>query len=51
MRRIALRLLRARHDGHAAAPPMTPMNSRRRISAPRLRTRHRIGLNEYFDRG
>ena len=26
------------------------MNSRRRISAPKLRGQHCIGLNEYFDR-
>ena len=30
--------------GHTA-PPKTPMKSRRLMSAPRLRTRHRIGSN------
>ena len=39
-------------SGHAAAaPPRTPRNSRRLMSAPRLRRRHRSGSNEYFDRG
>ena len=38
-------------SGHAAAaPPRTPRNSRRLMSAPRLRRRHRIGSNECFDR-
>ena len=38
--------------GHvAAAPPTSVMNSRRRISAPWLRTRHRNGSNEHFHRG
>jgi len=27
------------------------MNSRRRMSDPKLRRRHLIGSNEYFDRG
>ena len=35
----------------AAAPPRSVMNSRRRISAPKLRGQHCIGSNEYFDRG
>ena len=48
----ALALLRARGERpNAAAPPRTPRNSRRLMSAPRLRTRHRIGSNEHFDRG
>ena len=38
-------------SGHAAAPPRRLMNSRRRISAPKLRGQHCIGSNEYFDRG
>src|ERR1700736_4638672 len=37
-------------SGHADAPPRRLMNSRRRISAPKLRGQHCIGLNEYFDR-
>ena len=38
-------------SGHAAAaPPRRVMNSRRRISAPKLRGQHCIGSNEYFDR-
>ena len=38
-------------SGHAAAaPPRRLMNSRRRISAPKLRGQHCIGSNEYFDR-
>ena len=38
-------------SGHAAAaPPRRRMNSRRRISAPKLRGQHCIGSNEYFDR-
>ena len=38
-------------SGHAAAaPPRRLMNSRRRISAPKLRGRHCIGSNGYFDR-
>ena len=35
----------------AALPPRTPKKSRRLMSAPRLRRRHRIGSNECFDRG
>ena len=39
-------------SGHAtAAPPSSAMNSRRRISAPKLRSQHCIGSNEYLDRG
>ena len=39
-------------SGHAtAAPPRTPRNSRRRMSASLLRTRHRNGSNEHFHRG
>ena len=39
-------------SGHAAAaPPRSVMNSRRRMSAPKLRRQHLIGSNEYFDRG
>jgi hypothetical protein len=37
-------------SGHAAAPPRRLMNSRRRISAPKLRGQHCIGSSEYFDR-
>src|ERR1700730_175002 len=37
-------------SGHADAPPRRLMNSRRRISVPKLRGQHCIGLNEYFDR-
>jgi hypothetical protein len=37
-------------SGHAATPPRRLMNSRRRISAPKLRDQHCIGSNEYFDR-
>ena len=45
------RLLRARRERpRAAAPPRRVMNSRRRISAPKLRGQHCIGSNEYFDR-
>ena len=44
----------AAQSGHAAVPPspvISPaINSRRRMLAPRLRTRHRIGLNDCFDR-
>ena len=37
--------------GHAAtAPPRRLVNSRRRISAPKLRGQHCIGSEEYFDR-
>ncbi len=32
-----------------AAPPRSVMNSRRCMSAPKLRRRHPIGLIEYFD--
>jgi hypothetical protein len=35
----------------AAAPPRSVMNSRRLMFAPKLRRRHRIGLNEDTDRG
>ena len=39
-------------SGHAAAaPPRSVMNSRRCMSAPKLRRRHLSGSNEYFDRG
>jgi hypothetical protein len=39
-------------SGHAtAAPPKSVMNSRRCMSAPKLRRQHCIGSNEYFDRG
>jgi hypothetical protein len=39
-------------NGHVAAAPLrSVMNSRRRISAPKLRRQHCIGSNEYFDRG
>ena len=38
-------------SGIAAAPPSLAMNSRRLMLPPRLRRRHRIGSNEYFDRG
>ena len=34
----------------AESPPRSVMNSRRRISAPKLRGQHCIGSNEYFDR-
>ena len=34
----------------SAAPPRRLMNSRRRISAPKVRGQHCIGSNEYFDR-
>src|SRR6202011_1299178 len=39
-------------SGHetAAAPPRSVMNSRRRISAPKLRGQHCIGSNGYLDR-
>jgi hypothetical protein len=37
--------------GHAAAPPRSVMNSRRRMLAPKLRRRHLSGSNEHFDRG
>jgi hypothetical protein len=41
-----------RDRGHAAAaPPRSVMNSRRLMSDPKFRRRHRIGLIEYFDRG
>ena len=42
---------RAPRAATAAAPPRRLMNSRRRISAPKLRGQHCIGSNEYFDRG
>jgi hypothetical protein len=39
-------------SGHAtAAPPKSVMNSRRCMSAPKLRRQHCIGSKEYFDRG
>jgi len=39
-------------SGHVvAAPPTTPKNSRRRMSIPRLRSKHRTGLSEHVDRG
>src|SRR6202048_5006816 len=39
-------------NGHVAAAPLrSVMNSRRRISAPKLRRPHCTGSNEYFDRG
>ena len=34
-----------------ATPPRSVMNSRRRMSDPKLRRRHVSGSNEYFDRG
>ncbi len=38
-------------SGHAAAaPPRTPRNSRRLMPSPMLKTRHRNGSNEDFDR-
>ena len=37
-------------SGHAAPPPRRLMNSRRRISAPKLRGQHCIGSSEYIDR-
>ena len=38
-------------SGHAAvAPQRRLMNSRRRISAPKLRGQHCTGSNEYFDK-
>ena len=36
---------------HGRRLPKTPRNSRRRMSAPWLRRRHRIGSSECFDRG
>ena len=46
-------LLRARRKRPCSSrtPPRRLMNSRRRISAPKLRGQHCIGSNEYFDRG
>ena len=37
--------------GQPATPPSIAMNSRRRMSVPRLRRMHRIGSIECFDRG
>ena len=38
--------------GHVAAEPATSvMNSRRRMSDPKLWRQHLSGSNEYFDRG
>jgi hypothetical protein len=37
--------------GAAAEPPKSAMNLRRRISAPKVRRQHLIGLNESFNRG
>ena len=43
--------LRTRGEFQAAtAPPRTPRNSRRRMSAPRLRRQYRIGSSNCFDR-
>src|SRR5262245_20678548 len=42
---------RAASGQAAAAPPTRLRNSRRLMSAPWLRSQHRIGSNEYFDRG
>ena len=51
MRRIRSACCARAASGHAAAaPPRRLMNSRRRISAPKLRGQHCIGSNEYFDR-
>ena len=47
----AVGLLALAASGHAAAPPRSVMNSRRLMSAPKLRRRHLSGSNEYFDRG
>jgi hypothetical protein len=39
-------------NGHAAAAPLrSVMNSRRCMSAPKLRRQHCIGPDWYFDRG
>src|SRR5450759_2193428 len=38
-------------SGHATAPLISVMNSRRLMSDPKLRRRHLSGSNEYFDRG
>ena len=47
-----LGLLRARRERpRRRRATRTPRNSRRLMPAPRLRRRHRIGSNEYFDRG
>ena len=47
-----LGLLRARRERpRATAPPRRMMNSRRRISSPKLRGQHCIGSDKYFDRG
>ena len=51
MRRIRSACCARAASGHVAAPPRSVMNSRRRISAPKLRGQHCIGSNEYFDRG
>ena len=45
-------LLRTRHERpRAPHRRQAPKNSRRLMSAPRLRRQHRIGSNECFDRG
>jgi hypothetical protein len=38
-------------ETEAAAPPRKVMNSRRSMSAPKLRRQHHIGLSAYFGRG
>ena len=50
MRRMNIGLLRAT-NGSTIVPPARPRNSRRRMSIPKCRRRHRSGSEECFDRG
>src|SRR5215203_3980713 len=51
MRRMRSGCCARAESGHVAAPLRMLRNSRRLMSAPWLRRRHRIGSNECFDRG